>query len=156
MESRRAQAGPSADQDRAAEAAGAGELIEGQYRDRPQLRPVLDAVLAALPALGPLTVQARKTLVSLAIPRRVFAVVQATTKSRVDLGLRLEHQRPGGRLLAARDIGAATVRIPLTRPDDLDADALGLLQRAYAENAARPPGGVPPGARHRNSGRSPW
>jgi hypothetical protein len=143
VESRRAQAGPCADQDRAAEAAGAGELIEGQYRDHPQLRPVLDAVLAALPALGPVTVQARKTLVSLATPRRVFAVVQATTKSRVDLGLRLEHERPGGRLLAARDIGAATVRIPLTRPDDLDADALGWLQRAYAENAAPPPGRRP-------------
>jgi hypothetical protein len=139
VESRRAQAGPSAGEDRAAEAAGAGELIEGQYIDRPQLRPVLDAVLAALPALGPVTVQARKTLVSLATPRRVFAVVQATTKSRVDLGLRLEHERPGGRLLAARDLGAATVRIPLARPGDLDAEALGWLQRAYAVNAAPPP-----------------
>lgn len=137
-------------------AAEAGELIEGQYHDRPQLRRVLDAVLAALPALGPVTVQARKTLVSLATPRRTFAVVQATTKGRVDLGLRLEHERPGGRLLAARDLGAATVRIPLTRPDDLDAEALGWLQRAYAENAAPPPRGIPPGARHRNSGRSPW
>lgn len=88
-------------------AAEAGELVEAQYRDRPQLRPVLDAVLAALPALGPVTVQARKTLVSLATPRRTFAVVQATTKTRVDLGLRLEHDRPGGQLLAARDLGAA-------------------------------------------------
>lgn len=151
MENRRAQAGLSAGVDRAAGTAEtragqavpgqaeAGELIEGQYHDRPQLRPVLDAVLAALPALGPVTVQARKTLVSLATPRRTFAVVQATTKSRVDLGLRLEHEHPGGRLLAARDLGAATVRIPLTRPGDLDAEALGWLQRAYAENAAPPP-----------------
>ena len=59
--------------------AGAGELIVGQYADRPQLRPILDAVLAALPALGPVTVQARKTIVSLVCPRRTFAVVQATT-----------------------------------------------------------------------------
>ena len=66
----------------------AGELIEGQYADRPQLRPILDAVLALLPALGPATVQARKTIVSLVSPRRTFAVVRATTKDRVDLGLR--------------------------------------------------------------------
>jgi len=33
----------------------------GQYADRPHLRPVLDTLLAALPALGPVTVQARKT-----------------------------------------------------------------------------------------------
>jgi Family of unknown function (DUF5990)/Domain of unknown function (DUF5655) len=115
------------------------ELVAGQYSDRPQLRPVFDAVLAALPAIGPATVQARKTMVSLVTPRRTFAVIQATTKSRVDLGLRLEHEGPGGRLLAARDLGAATVRIPLTRPEDVDAEVLGWLRRAYQENAAPPP-----------------
>src|SRR5262249_52987070 len=97
------------------------------------------ARVAELPALGPATVQARKTLVSLVGPRRTFAVVQATTKSRVDLGLRLDHERPGGRLLAARDIGAATLRIPLTGPGDIDEEALGWLRRAYDENAAPPP-----------------
>jgi hypothetical protein len=134
----------------------ADELIAGQYADRPQLRPVLDAVLAALPALGPATVQARKTCVSLVTPRRVFAVVQATTKSRVDLGLRLEHEGAGGRLLAARDLGAATVRIPLTRPEDLDGEVLGWLRRAYAENAASPPPRRPRAAQGRTWGRSPW
>ena len=119
--------------------AEAEELIAAQYSGRTQLRPVLDAVLAALPAFGPVTVQARKTFVSLSTPRRVFAVVQATTKSRVDLGLRLDHERPGGRLLAARDLGAATVRIPLARPEDVDAEVLCWLRRAYAENAAPPP-----------------
>jgi hypothetical protein len=119
--------------------AEANELIAGQYSDRPRLRPVFDAVLAALPAVGPATVQARRTMVSLVTPRRTFAVIQATTKSRVDLGLRLEHERPGGRLLAARDLGAATVRIPLTRPEDVDAEVLGLLRRAYQQNAAPPP-----------------
>ena len=114
-------------------------LIAGQYRDRPRLRAVLDAVLAALPALGPVTVQARGTIVSFVTPRRTFAVVKATTKSRVDLGLRLDHTQPGGRLLPARDIGAATVRIPLTAPDEIDDEVLGWLRRAYDENAAPPP-----------------
>ncbi len=118
---------------------GADELIDAQYADRPQLRPVLDAVLAALPALGQVTVQARKTIVSLVGPRRTFAVVQATTKNRVDLGLRLDDAKPAGRLLAARDIGAANLRIPLTGPGDFDEEALGWLRRAYDENAAPPP-----------------
>jgi Family of unknown function (DUF5990)/Domain of unknown function (DUF5655) len=118
---------------------GADELIEAQYADRPQLRPVFDAVLAALPALGQVTVQARKTLVSLVGPRRTFAVLQATTKIRVDLGLRLDNSKPGGRLLAARDIGAANLRIPLTGPGDIDDEVLGWLRRAYDENAAPPP-----------------
>jgi Family of unknown function (DUF5990)/Domain of unknown function (DUF5655) len=119
--------------------ADADELIAGQYSDRPQLRPVFDAVLAALPVVGPATVQARRTMVSFVTPRRTFAVIQATTKSRVDLGLRLEHERPGGRLLAARDLGAATVRIPLSQPEDVDAEVLGWMRRAYRENAAPPP-----------------
>ena len=119
--------------------AEADDLIAGQYRDRPRLRPVLDAVLAALPALGPVTVQARGTIVSLVTPRRTFAVVKATTKSRVDLGLRLDSTQPGGRLLPARDLGAATVRIPLTAPGEIDEEALGWLRRAYDENAAPPP-----------------
>src|SRR5215472_12768073 len=139
---RRPAMSPSTREDGAAQGlltAEAGELIAGQYSDRPGLRPVFDAVLAALPVVGPATVQARKTMVSLVTSRRTFAVIQATTRSRVDLGLRLEHERPGGRLLAARDLGAATVRIPLTQPEDVDAEVLDWMRRAYRENAAPPP-----------------
>src|SRR5262249_44745387 len=119
--------------------AEANELIAGQYSDRPQLRPVFDALLAALPVVGPATVEARKTMVSFLTPRRTFAVVQPTTKTPVDLGRRLDPERPGGRLLVARDLGAATVRIPLTRPEDVDAEVLDWMRRAYRENAAPPP-----------------
>jgi len=145
VDRQRAQAAPPTADERSREDPGSTEaaianvLVASQYADRPQLRSLLDAVLAVLPALGPATVQARKTCVSLATPRRTFAVIQATTKSRVDLGLRLDHEHPGGRLLAARDLGAATVRIALTRPEDVDADVLGWLRRAYQENAAPPP-----------------
>ena len=119
--------------------ADAGQLIDDQYADRQQLRPILDAVLAALPALGPVAVQARKTFVSLVSPRRTFAVVQATTRTRVDLGLRLDGVEPGGRLQVARDIGAATVRIALSRTEEFDDEAFGWLQRAYEVNTAPPP-----------------
>ena len=72
-------------------------LIDGQYADRPHLRPILDAVLAALLPFGAVTVEARQTLVSLVTPRRTFAVVQATPRTRVDLGLRLADPALGGR-----------------------------------------------------------
>ncbi|HYS99302.1 MAG TPA: hypothetical protein VEO20_01405, partial [Thermoplasmata archaeon] len=63
--------------------ATADELIDGQYVDRPQLRPILDAVIGAAAGLGDVTIQARKTFVALVSPRRTFARVQATTKDRV-------------------------------------------------------------------------
>jgi Family of unknown function (DUF5990)/Domain of unknown function (DUF5655) len=116
------------------------ELIAGQYADRPGLRPVLDAVLAALPALGPVTVQARKTIVSLVSPSRTFAAVQATTKSRVDLGLRLVDTGPAGRLLAAKNlnVGAVNLMVALTGPGEVDEEVLGWLRRAYDESVAPP------------------
>jgi hypothetical protein len=147
-ERRRASAGVAAQADEAAQArypdyltAEAVELIEGQYADRPQLRTILDAVLALLPALGPATVQARRTIVSLVCPRRTFAVVRATTKDRVDLGLRLDDAEPGGRLQSAKGIGGggATVRIALRRPEDIDEEVRGLMRRAYEENTAPSP-----------------
>ena len=147
-ERRRSSAGEAAQAGEAGQArypdsltAEAGELIEGQYADRPQLRPILDAVLALLPALGPATVQARRTIVSLVCPRRTFAVVRATTKDRVDLGLRLDDAEPGGRLQSAKGIGGggATVRIALRRPEDIDEEVRGLMRRAYEENTAPPP-----------------
>jgi len=114
-------------------------LIDGQYADRPQLRPILDAVLAAMPGLGQVTVQARGTLVSLVSPRRTFAVVMPTTKSRVDLGFRLASAKPAGRLREARDIGQATVRVPLRTPDEVDEEVIGWLRLAYEENTRPAP-----------------
>jgi Family of unknown function (DUF5990)/Domain of unknown function (DUF5655) len=128
--------------------ADAEELIDRQYADRPQLRPVFNAVLASLPALpGPVTVQARGTLVSLVSPRRTFAVLKPTTKSRVDLGLRLDTTTPEGRIQPARDLGQATVRIPLTTPREVDDEVRNWLIRAYDENTAPPAGKPRPPAR---------
>ncbi|MEV6107957.1 DUF5655 domain-containing protein [Streptomyces sp. NPDC051940] len=82
------------------------ELIDAQYADRPELRPVLDAVLLRAAELPEVTVQARKTFVALVGPRRTFARVRPTTRTRVDVGLRLPGETPGGRLLTAK--GSAT------------------------------------------------
>jgi hypothetical protein len=118
--------------------AGANDLIGRQYADRAHLRPILDATLAALPGITQVAVvQARKTYVSLVSKRRTFAVIQATTKKRVDLGLRLRDQRPGARLKSGKSVGngSMTVSLPLSSPTDLDDEALGWLKRAYDENA---------------------
>jgi Domain of unknown function (DUF5655) len=139
--------------------AEAEQLISGQYADRPQLRPVLDAVLALLPALGPVTVQARRTQVSLVCPRRTFAWVQPTTKHRVDLGLRLA---------AAGPAGPAGLRACYGPPGTLVRPRCGSRCRSPATSTTRCSAGcgaptmrtpprlpraVPPGARRQSSGR---
>jgi hypothetical protein len=117
--------------------ASADALLDGQYADRQQLRPILDAVVLAAQAFGPVDVQARKTYTSLLTPRRTFAAVRPTTKTRSDLVLRLDGVEPRGRLLDGRNSagGGLNVRIALGSVADLDAEALDLLGRAYAESA---------------------
>jgi hypothetical protein len=117
--------------------ASADELVDGQYRDRPALRPILDAILARVASFGEVTIQTRKLYVSLVTPKRTFAAVQPTTKRRVDLGLRLDNQSPDGRLEAAASLASSvvTVRIALTSAEQVDDEVETLLRRAYAENS---------------------
>jgi hypothetical protein len=114
----------------------ADDLIEGQYADRPNLRPIYGAVVMALPEIGEVELQARKTYVALLSPKRTFASIQATTKTRVDIGLRLDGVAPSGRLEVAKSIGQSSMthKIGLKSPEDLDAEALGWLRRAYEAN----------------------
>jgi hypothetical protein len=116
--------------------ASADELIDGQYTDRPQLRPVLDELLLRAADLGEVDVQARKTYVTLVTPKRTFALIRATTRDRVDLGLRLPGVDVGGRLLAAPGLGNdyVNVRIGLQTPDDVDDLVVDWLRKAYAAN----------------------
>jgi hypothetical protein len=114
--------------------ASADELIQGQYADRPHLRPIFEAILGAAAGLGDVTIQARKTYVSLMTSRRTFARVQPTTKQRVDLGLRLEGQKPSGRLHPSRIHASTPLQISLATPEDVDAEVLDWLQKAYEQN----------------------
>lgn len=112
----------------------ADELVDGQYADRPHLRPIYDAIIEAVEELGEVTIQTRKTYVSLVSPRRTFARVKATTKSRVDLGLRLDGYEPGGRLQPSKIHDAMHLQISLTAPTEVDAEVLEWLKRAYDQN----------------------
>jgi hypothetical protein len=114
--------------------ATADELIGKQYADRPHLRPIYDAIIEAAEACGDVVIQARKTYVSLVSPRRTFARVQAATKTRVDLGLRLEGQRAAGRLRPSQIHETMRLQISLTSPSQVDAEVRHWLRRAYVEN----------------------
>jgi hypothetical protein len=114
--------------------ASARDLIDAQYADRPQLRPVYEAIIAATRRLGDVVIQARKGYVSLVTPRRTFARVQAATKNRVDLGLRLDGKKPGGRLRPSRIHETMELQISFTTPEELDAEARRWLKEAYEQN----------------------
>lgn len=111
----------------------ADQLIEAQYEDRSHLLPIYLAIVEVAQSLGA-TVQARKTYVSLLTPRRTFARLRPTTKQRLDLGLRLPGQKPGGRLQPSSLNPTMKLQISFTTREEVDAEALDWLQRAYVEN----------------------
>ena len=112
----------------------ADKLIDSQYADRPHLRPIYDAIINATRDLGEFVVQARQGFVSLVAPRRTFARIQATTKNRVDLGLRIEGTKPAGRLQPSRIHETMKLQISFTRPEEVDAEARRWLRKAYEQN----------------------
>jgi hypothetical protein len=137
----------------------ADELIEGQYANHPQLRPIADAVLAWAAATEGVEIQMRKGYVSLHSPRRKFAQVTRTTNTAVDVTLRLDTQPVDAAGVNAADLdatglGAQAVegaagrlervkarpddpfghRVRLTSPDQVDAELLAILAAALEQN----------------------
>ena len=114
--------------------ASADQLIDRQYADRPSLRPIYEAIVAAAAECGEVVIQARKTYVSLVTPRRTFARVQPTTKTRVDVGLRLDVQ-PSGRLRPCRIHETMPVQVSVTASTQIDAQVRKWLNQAYLNNS---------------------
>jgi hypothetical protein len=112
----------------------AEELIDAQYADRPHLRRIYEAIVTSTRALGEIVIQARKGYVSLMTLRRTFARVRATTKDRIDLGLRLEGLKPRGRLEPSRIHETMPLQVSLSELDDLDEEVLNWLRQAYEKN----------------------
>jgi Domain of unknown function (DUF5655) len=113
--------------------ASADELIDRQYADSPGLRAVYEAIVKAAANCGNVIVQARKTYASL-VSGRTFARIQRAGKTRVNLGLRLDGQRPVGRLAPSKIHDTMRLQITIGDGAEVDAEVLGWLKRAYAQN----------------------
>ena len=100
--------------------------------DKAALRPLYDQVIASARSLGPdVEVAPKKLNVSLRRHRQ-FALVQPSTRTRLDLGLNLPGVAPAGRLEASGSFNAmVSHRVKLAGPDDLDGEVLGWLRAAY-------------------------
>src|SRR5215470_20211607 len=112
---------------------GTDELVEQQYANRTYLRPVYDEIINLAMSCGEIDIRVRKTHVSLVAPKRTFARIQPA-KRRVDLGLRLENCKPGGRVELSRLHHTMRVQISYRTRDEVDDEVQRLLIQAYSEN----------------------
>ena len=114
----------------------ADQLIDGQYANHPQLRPIADALLAWSAETEGVEIQMRKGYVSLHSPRRKFAQVTRTNNTTVDIALRLDAPAEG-RLEAVkvREGDFFDRRVRLKSIDDVDDELLGYLATALDQNS---------------------
>lgn len=112
------------------------EIIAAQYAGaKAALRPIFERVLAYVTTLGAdVRIEPRQTYVAFA-RRSQFALIQPSTKTRVDLGLVLPDVAPTERLAASTNFGSGNInrRVALATPAEVDAEVEGWLLQAYQQ-----------------------
>ena len=115
----------------AAPAASADAAVDEIYAGpRAALRPVHDAVMAAIAGLGPFEIAPKKGYLSLR-RKRQFAMVGPATKTQVEIGINAKDLAAGERLVALPPGGMCQYRVRISTPDEVDAELLAWLRAAY-------------------------
>ena len=115
--------------------AAADDPVAAQYAgEKATLRPIYDAIVAAVGKFGgDVEVSPKKTCVSLRRSKQ-FAVIQPTTKTRVDVGINLKGVAPEGRLEASGSFNAmVSHRVRVESVTDVDKEVIGWLKNAYSQ-----------------------
>jgi hypothetical protein len=108
------------------------DLLDAQYAGtKAALRPIYDEIVLLARSLGDdVDVSIKKTGVSLR-RRKQFALVEAPSAKRVELGLNLKSVSPTKRLRAVG--GMCTHRVTLLEPADVDDEIATWLHTAYTQ-----------------------
>ncbi len=110
------------------------DLVATQYSgDKAALRPIYDALLKAAKSCGTLEVAPKKAYVSLRRSKQ-FAIIQPSTKTRVDLGLNMKSAPAKGRLEKSGSFNTmVSHRVRLEKAADVDKDVKAWLKKAWSE-----------------------
>jgi predicted transport protein len=110
------------------------QLINDQYKGKESLKPIFDALLSQILQLGvDVEMAPKKASVSLR-RKRQFCLIQPSTKTRIDVGLKFNDRPTKGRLESSGPFGAmCTHRVQVTEQNQVDAELLALIKEAYEE-----------------------
>ena len=108
------------------------DLIANQYKGKENLKPIFDKLLTAITKLGAdVEVAPKKLAISMRVKRQ-FALIQPSTKKRIDLGLKFNEKPHGLRLETSGPFGTmCTHRVQLTDLEQVDDELLGWIKEAY-------------------------
>ena len=109
--------------------------IDAQYQgEKAVLRPIFDALREIIEGLGEdVAVEGRGGYTPF-VRKRQFIAVQASSKTRVDLGLRFK-EAPESALLSTSSLpGQSTHKVGLSSVEDITDELVGLIRLAYEQN----------------------
>lgn len=113
-------------------AEGSDLVAEMFAGDRAAMRPIFDALMTRIGTFGPDIEQAPKKGYLSLRRKTQFATLHPSTKTRFDVGVKLKGVAPSGRLESAGSWNAmVTHRVRLASADEVDAEVVGWLRRAY-------------------------
>ena len=114
----------------------AEDPLQAQYAGpKSHLKAIYDKLITQVTNLGPdVEISVKKSYVSLRRNKQ-FALIQASTKSRVDLGLQLPGTAETGRLELSGTFNAmVSHRVRLENTEDVNCELIDLLELAYDRN----------------------
>ncbi len=128
--------------DAAARAAGwerpdVEQYIDSQYAgDKAALRPIFDKLRTTIEGFGDdISVEGRSSYTPF-VRRRQFCAIAATTKTRIDVGLKYTDAPRSALLTPAKAPGQATHKLSLTKASEISAEVKKLLKVAYEQSSS--------------------
>ncbi len=108
------------------------ELIDKQYAGKEALRPLYDQLKKVVENFGADVAFSPKNAYVSVKRKKQFAIIQPSTKTRLDLGLNIKNQEAIDKLELAGSFNAmCTHRIKLEKETDIDASVITWLKKAY-------------------------
>lgn len=108
------------------------DLVAVQYSGaKESLKPIYDALINAAKKCGDVEIAPKKAYVSLRRSKQ-FAIIQPSTKTRVDLGLNMKSVPAKGRLEKSGSFNAmVSHRVRLEKVEDVNKDVIGWIKEAW-------------------------
>jgi hypothetical protein len=94
------------------------------------LRPIHDALMAAITKFGPFEIAPKKGYISLR-GKKQFAMIGPATNSRVEVGLNMKDVKGTARLEAQKPGGMCQYKVKVTTAAEVDKELIGWIRQAY-------------------------
>ena len=116
----------------AGSASNVDELVDRQYAGaKANLRPIYEKLIAVVTKFGEVEVSPKTAYVSLRRAKQ-FAILQPSTASRLDVGIKLKGVKPMGRLEASKIFNSmVTHRVRVESLKHVDKELVGWLRQAH-------------------------